>query len=452
MRYVEVVNYIKGEISSENIKAGGKMPSIRDLCEKFKCTKSTAVRAYSELKIQNIVYAVPNSGYYLIDKFQEEAEDTKAIDLAGTAIEVNSLPYREFQAFIGKAIEKYKDKLFYYTNPQGLQSLIKVVKKQLQNNQVFSNCENIFITTGSQQALNILGKMPFPNGKSNVAIEQPTYDGMVKCLKQNNVTIIGVNRSFNGLDFNRLENVFKNSNVKFFYTVSRFSNPLGLSYTKEEKEKLVSLSEKYDVYIVEDDYLGDIESNAKSDPIFSYDTSSRVIYVKTFSKVILPGLRIAVAVLPSILCNAFLDYKTWMDINTPVLSQGALELYIESGMFNVHVKKIRDVYLKRMRYLSDIIKSNHSPYIKWHVPKNGGFYAGLEILNENRSKVVVNNLLKKNIKLSDFEKYYLKDFFTSKMLRVSVANADYKKIQIAIPELIREIEKVMIFNEPYVEL
>lgn len=317
---------------------------------------------------------------------------------------------------------------------------------------MFSNCENIFITTGSQQTLNILGKMPFPNGKSNVAVEQPTYDGMLKCLKQNNVTTIGVNRGFNGLDFDRLENVFKNNNVKFFYTVSRFSNPFGISYTNEEKKKLVSLAEKYDVYIVEDDYLGDIESDAKSDPIFSYDTSAKVIYVKTFSKVILPGLRIAVAVLPSILCNTFLDYKTWMDINTPVLSQGALELYIESGMFNVHVKKVRDMYLKRMMHLNDIIKNNLSPYVKWHIPKGGGFYAGLEILNENKSKVVVSNLLKKDIKLSDFEKYYLNDFFTSKVLRISVANANYKKIEAGIPELIREIEKVTIFNEPYVEL
>lgn len=452
MRYVEITKYIKKEISLGNIKAGGKMPSIRELCERFNCTKSTAVRAYSELKGQNIVYAVPSSGYYLIDKIQEETRNTNTIDFAGTALEVSSLPYKEFETFISKAIEKYKDKLFYYTNPQGLQSLIKVVQKQLQNNQVFSNCENIFITTGSQQTLNILGKMPFPNGKSNVAVEQPTYDGMLKCLKQNNVTTIGVNRSFNGLDFDRLESVFKNNNVKFFYTVSRFSNPLGISYTKEEKQKLVSLAEKYDVYIVEDDYLGDIESDTKSDPIFSYDTSSKVIYVKTFSKVILPGLRIAVAVLPSILCNTFLDYKTWMDINTPVLSQGALELYIESGMFNVHVKKVKDMYLKRMMYLSDIIKNNPSPYVKWHIPQSGGFYAGLEILNENRSKAVVSNLLKKDIKLSDFEKYYLNDFFTSKVLRISVANASYKKIQTGIPELIREIEKVTIFNEPYVEL
>ncbi|WP_234117980.1 aminotransferase-like domain-containing protein [Clostridium hydrogenum] len=447
MRYIDIVEYIKNQVSLGNIKTGEKMPSIRDLCEKFKCTKSTAVRAYYELKNQNIVYAVPNSGYYLLDKLQEEVKNDTIIDFAGTALEISSLPYGEFQTFISKAIDKYKDKLFYYTNPQGLQSLIKVMQKQLQNNQVFSECENIFITTGSQQTLNILSRMPFPNGKNNVVIEQPTYDGMMKCLEQNNVTTIGVNRNFNGLDFERLENIFRNNNVKFFYTVSRFSNPLGLSYTKEEKKKLVSLAEKYDVYIVEDDYLGDIESDIKSDPIFSFDTSSKVVYVKTFSKVMLPGLRVAVTVLPSILCNTFLAYKTWMDINTPVLSQGALELYIESGMFNIHVKKIRDMYLSRMNYLKDIVGNNNSSAVKWHIPSNGGFYAGLEILNENKSRAVVNNLLKKNILVSNFERFYLNEFLESKLLRVSVANADYKKLEIGVDELIGEIEKVSIFNE-----
>ena len=142
----------------------------------------------------------------------------------------------------------------------------------------------------SQQAINILSRLPFPNGRSNIIVEQPTYQGMLQCLRQNGITAIGVSRGFNGLDFNALERSFKNDLVRFFYTIPRFSNPLGLSYSQDEKTKILSLAEKYNVYIVEDDYIGDLESNQKCTPIFALDMSERVIYIKTFSKVLLPGV------------------------------------------------------------------------------------------------------------------------------------------------------------------
>lgn len=429
------------------------MPSIRELCQRFNCAKATAVRAYSYLKEQDIVYAVPGSGYYLIsnDNIQNQSENI-TMDFSGTALDFNSLPYLEFQSCLNQAINKYKNNLFSYTDPQGLESLIEVMEKHLKNNQVFTSKEKIFITTGSQQALNILSRMPFPNGKNNVVIEQPTYQGMVQCLSLNNITAIGVSRGFQGLDFAGLENIFRNDNVKFFYTIPRFSNPIGLNYSLEEKRKVLALAHKYDVYIVEDDYLGDLDNDSRSDPIFSYDTTDRVIYVKTFSKLLLPGLRVAVVVLPQILTNIFREYKYWSDINTPLMSQGALEIYLSSGIYDVHLKKVQDLYLKRMTYLKDLTAQMESSSIRWHIQPGGGFYAGLEILNNNSAKTVVNNLFRKNIILSNIEKYYLKEFYCDKFLRISIANADFNVIQAGIPVVINEIEKSRIKSENRIDL
>lgn len=78
------------------------------------------------------------------------------------------------------------------------------------------------------------------------------------------------------------------------------------------------------------------------------DVSSRVAYIKSFSKILLPGLRIAAVVLPKILRNTFVEHKKWMDLSTSVLSQGALEIYIKSGMFNANKKNIRKIYNERM--------------------------------------------------------------------------------------------------------
>lgn len=441
MKYSMIADYIKNEISLGNILPGGKIPSIRDLCDRFKCTKGTAVRAYYELKDEGIVYAVPGSGYYLIDNYREMKYNTNILDFSGTSLDEASLPYNEFQPCFSQSMNKHKGNLFSYADPKGLDSLIEVIRKHLQDHQVFAGSERIFITTGSQQALDILARMHFPNGKNNAALEQPTYQGMIKCLELNNVTAIGVSRDFKGLDFDNLEKVFRNGNVKFFYTISRFSNPLGLNYTNDEKRKILTLAEKYNVFIIEDDYLGDLESDKKSNPIFSQDKYDRVVYIKTFSKVLLPGLRIAVVVLPRILINTFREYKYWSDLNTSLISQGALETYMLSGMFNIHVSRVRELYLKRMEYLKTLAEKINSPSVRLHVPQKGGFYSGLEILNGSRSSVVIDGLSKKNIVLSDMKNYYLKEFYDDKLLRLSVAKAGFNELETGIPKIVDEIEK-----------
>lgn len=441
MKYFKIANEIKERIFSGDMAPGTRIPSIRELCSKHGCTKSTVLRAYCELKDQGLVYAVPGSGYYVINSHAAAGQTSNVIDFSGTSLDKGTLPYNEFHPFIDQAISKYKEELFTYADPKGLGQLSEALRKHLQNHQVFAGIDRIFATTGSQQALSLLSKMPFPNAKANVVIEQPTYQGMIECLRQNNVPAIGISRGFGGLDFDSLERVFRNDNVKFFYTIPRFNNPLGLSYLNDDKKRIAAMAEKYNVYILEDDYLGDLENDPKSTPIFSFDTSDRVIYVKTFSKVLLPSLRISALVLPRLLVNTFRDYKYWSDINTPLISQGALEIYMSSGMFDLHIKKVRNMYTRKMSYLKELSERHTSPSIHWHIPEKGGFYAGLEILNGSSQKKIVEGLSRKDILLSDIGAYYLKEFANDSFLRLSVTKVENEAMAAGLSALIHEVEK-----------
>lgn len=115
----------------------------------------------------------------------------------------------------------------------------------MQNYQIFIKPDNIIITSSSQQTLNILSIMPFPNGKSNILVEQPTYYGMVKFLELNNIPTLGINRSFKGINLDELEKLFKYGNIKFFYSIPRFHNPTANSYSKFEKQEIIKLAQKY---------------------------------------------------------------------------------------------------------------------------------------------------------------------------------------------------------------
>lgn len=109
--------------------------------------------------------------------------------------------------------------------------------------------------------------------------------------------------------------------------ISRFHNPLDTSYSEKDKKTIVELANKYDVYLVEDDYLVDLESNNKRLPAFYYDDNGRVIYIKSFSKTFMPGIRIGAAVINEELKKQFLIHKRCTDLNTSVLAQGALEIF-----------------------------------------------------------------------------------------------------------------------------
>lgn len=440
MKYSIIAEAVIKDIQAGSFRPGTRIPSIRELCSKYECTKSTVLRAFYELKELGLVYAVPGSGYYVVNNQNEVIQSNPYIDFSGTSLNKKSLPYSEFQNCVNQAINKYQEGLFSYADPKGLDTLVEALRKHLHQHQVFANTDSIYVTTGSQQALNLLAKMPFPNGKSNVVVEQPTYQGMLECLKQNNITAIGVARDFRGLDFEGLERAFKNDNIKFFYTIPRRSNPLGLSYSNDDKKKILKLADQYNVYIVEDDYLGDLEENAKSTPIFSFDQSDRVIYVKTLSKVLLPSLRLASVVLPKLLINVFREYKYWSDINTPLISQGALEIYMNSGLFELHISKVRKRYAQKIAALGEFAAKQASEAVRWHIPKDGGFYAGMEILNQSKHKDVVEGLLKKNILLTSLENYYLREFRNDKYLRVSVTNVEADEMEAGLLEIIKEIE------------
>ena len=141
----------------------------------------------------------------------------------------------------------------------------------------------------------------------------------------------------------------------------RFHNPLGSSYSEQTKKAIAQLAKRYDVYIVEDDYLADLENDMKSDPIFTY-ASTHVVYLKSYSKILFPGLRVGAAVLPTDLTPMFSNYKKLSDIDSSMLSQAALEIYIQSGMFERRKRKIRDSYSRRLMHLNKSLLANVTPH------------------------------------------------------------------------------------------
>lgn len=184
-KYELIIGYIEKHIAENQLKQGDRLPSICVLAEKYNCNKSTIIRAYQELELNHRIYSIPKGGFYLVEKNASNHDEYDKIDFSEVMPDPKLLPYREFNHCINRAVEFYKDTLFSYGDTQGLKSLRKILAEHLNEHQVFTSPDNIFVTSGAQQALNILAKMPFPNNKRNILVEQPTYGLMQEIVTLN---------------------------------------------------------------------------------------------------------------------------------------------------------------------------------------------------------------------------------------------------------------------------
>ena len=445
-KYLEILNHVESLIQEGEYKDGDKLPSIRDFTKIYSCNKSTIIKALEELERQHRVYSIPKSGYYVVKRKNPTNGGKKLLlDFASSAPDPQVFPYLDFQHCINEAIDIYKNELFIYGTPKGLPSLIDVIQKHLANYQVFANKDNIFITSGVQQALAILTTLTFPNKKETILIEQPSYHLFIDYLETHNVPVLGIKRTDKGIDLNELERLFKTESIKFFYTMPRFHNPLGTSYFQREKKAIVKLAQKYDVFIVEDDYLADLEENPKADPLYAYGDFSHVIYLKSYSKIIFPGLRIGVAVIPNAILESFGKYKRLIDVDSSMLSQGALEIYIKSGMFRRHKQKIKASYSLRSKCLASILQKQYEVYsdiFQYNPIKNPCIHTYITLDEKINRERLIDRLKKKSIMVATEDGHYLSTFKREKILKLNVTNVREDYIEKGILDIIQELIKI----------
>jgi DNA-binding transcriptional MocR family regulator len=356
--YEGIVEAIEQDIESGVYKPAKRLPSVRELSLKYNCSKNTVVKAYETLRNNHIIYSIPQSGYYIVEKLiNNTPKQSDIINFYSGNPIVGNMNTPDLKHCLDRAVDIYKDNSLSST-PYGVESLRDILPKYLSNFQVFTSANNIFVNLGIQQALSILTQIPFPNGKDTILIEQPTYSYFINFLKYCGAKVIGIERDENGIDLNRLEHIFKNEKIKFFYTIPRNNNPLGTAYSKKQRQAIARLADKYDVYIVEDDYFADISLDSKYDPIYTYSDHSRHFYLRSFSK-ILPWLRIGLIVMPSEMIKVLEQYRTvsyyYSYFSASLICQATLEIYIRSNILKKHVDHIVKELGEKQKILNNML-------------------------------------------------------------------------------------------------
>ena len=410
-KYVQIANRIRKLIDNKDISDGEKLPTIRELADILEVNNVTIVNAYKKLKSDGYAFQKVGSGTYakrkeLTSLFNREyskifknmlpEELEKIIDFTGETNTEVYFPINEFKSVINKVLDRDGANALIIKEPLGYEKLRETINKSFWNNKL--DLDNILIVSGAQQGIDIASKA-IVNINDNVIVEKPTYGGALSVFKWRRANIFEIEIKEDGVDLDEFEEILKKNKISCFYTMSYFQNPTGISYSLEKKLKLLDLSKKYDFYIIEDDYLSELiyDNNIIHEPLKKLDKYERVIYIKSFSKIFLPGIRLGYMVTPASFNEIIQSSKINTDITTSSLMQRVLELYISEGFWKEHIAYQCREYKKKYKLIKSLIEDELLDKVTYIDPK-GGLYFYIKLKNKSiTSKELYYKLKRKNV-------------------------------------------------------
>lgn len=368
-----VKNYISGEVAAGRIRGGQRLPSCRETASSLFINKLTVNKAYHELENEHKVFSIPRGGFYLVDSGERMVTAPKTVDYSAVKPDDKLIPYREFTHVMNKAVDLYKENLFEYEATTGLAALRDTLRAVFEKDGIYTASDRIVITHGAQQGISLVLQAVFRRNKGKLLVEVPTYGLVLDFADYLGIDVIGIERKSSGYDEHELERILRTGDIAAFYVIPEHHNPTGYTLSESHKKKIAELSSKYNVLVIEDDYLAHAGYKKGSMPIHYYDIDKRTAYIRSFSKAFMPGIRMGAAVIPESILDSVTNLKKLTDLNTSRLPQAALDIFIKSGMYEKHIKKVRKSCDVKLRKAREILRSLSPEDLSWHVPEHGIF-------------------------------------------------------------------------------
>lgn len=376
--YMQLYEQIK-DIIEQGLLHDDKLPSIRSLSASLTINNITVINAYKLLEKEGYIYTIKGSGTFV--KNPELKEETlltedgdmalmlsgifpflkNSIDFASASPTPEIFPIELFKQSLIDVLDRDGGSAFLYPEISGFLPLRESISKFLLDNySIQAHSDQILITSGGQQGLDIISKALIDQGDA-IFVENPTYPGAYAAFKSRGAKIIGIPLEDDGINIETLENYAKRYKPKFIYVMPNYQSPTTICYSEQKKKELLRIAQEYNFYIVEDDFLTDLSfSKDKKIPLKALDRNDKVVFVKSFSKIFMPGVRIGFMILPKAMYKTIMKSKHSSDISSSGYLQRAFDLYLRNGYWRDHIDDSRNFYKKRyLLMLDELNKLEH---------------------------------------------------------------------------------------------
>lgn len=316
----------------------------------------------------------------VIRELLKVAQDPEIISFAGGLPNPKSFPIDDLNMIIQSVMKNHGTNALQYGTTKGLTDLRKLLAERAYKDGIEDITEeNVIITNGSQQALDMVGKL-FLNPGDTALVGLPTYLGGINAFKSYESNLTGISLDEHGMRMDVLEDTIKemlSEDIipKFIYVVPTFQNPAGVVMPEKRRKELIDIAHEYDLVIVEDDPYGKLSYDSEHvKPIKAFDDDGRVIYMSTFSKILAPGFRLAWTVASEELTRKMVICKQALDLCTNTFTQYIANEFMRQGSLDLHIMKINEMYKpKRDKMITAI--ENHFPEGYTCNKPHGGMFA-----------------------------------------------------------------------------
>ncbi len=330
------------------------------------------------------------------------AQDPEIISFAGGLPSPQSFPLTELEEIAADVLKENGPAALQYGTTEGVLQLREDIARQSKKEGMKDvSAENIIITSGSQQALDVVGKM-FLNPGDLAIVELPSYLGGLNAFRAYECNLAGVPIVDDGMDVDALDEKLKclkkdGLEPKFIYVVPTYQNPAGVVMPEKNRKKLIDIANEYDLLVVEDDPYGKLNYDGHHvKPIKAFDDEDRVIYMSTFSKILAPGFRLAWTVASEELTRKMMICKQAVDLCTNTFSQYIASEFMRRGSLDLHIMKITEMYKPKRDLMMAELKQNMPDGYKCNEP-GGGMFAWVTLPEGIDTEIMFLDALKEKV-------------------------------------------------------
>ncbi|GAB4375708.1 MAG: PLP-dependent aminotransferase family protein [Calditrichia bacterium] len=469
--YRQIIQQIIELIEKDSLENGTILPSTRELARKQGINRTTIYRAYQELAALGYVESRPGS-YTRVRKrprlFHQTQQSSRSIidwseqcnppseelyrfflsyspegekEMPEGLINLSSLdpdsrlfPVKDFRRCLNQVLVNQGAKVLRYGEYGGYRPLREDIAQRLQIHGISISPDEILITNGAQQAIELILKLFAQSGKS-VAIESPTYANVLPLIRHHQLQVVEIPMGEEGMDLDMLKSRLEAQRPLFLYTIPNFHNPTGVTTSQAHRETVLEICERYRVPVVEDGFEEEMKYFGKVVlPIKSMDKNQIVLYLGTFSKVLFPGIRIGWIAAERECIRRLLAIKRFVDLSGSSSIQAALSSFLRQGYYDLHLKRIHRIFRKRMQVALSSLKAYLPENFSWTSP-DGGYTIWVKSEQPFPEEGTFKQTLIKHGVLVSPGQYYYHSSPPRNYFRIAIAGLNEKEISQGIRRL-----------------
>ncbi len=391
-----------------------------------------------KIKFASRMKTVPRS---FIREILKVTTNPEIISFAGGLPNLKMIPIKELENACDSVLEQDGTRAMQYSTSEGYYRLRKwIADRYMKKHSLLVTPDDILITSGSQQALDLVSKVLLDKG-TQVTIEKPGYLGAIQAMSVFEPRLSAVPVTETGIDIQALEKNFKTKKPKLFYAVPNFQNPSGITYDMETRKATAALCKKYNVIFVEDDPYGELRFSGTDLPIINKFLNKTGILFGSFSKIVAPGLRLGWVCAPKTIMKNLITVKQAADLHTNFFSQRIVYEYLTKNNLDTHIEKLKAVYGKHAKAMLACIEKYFPSEVKFTRPQ-GGMFIWVTLPAKIKAMALLKPALKEKVAFVPGDPFYVhtKNVNT---LRLNYSNAEPDMIEEGIKRLGNAVKKLI---------